>query len=176
MTCFAAIIDVKKRLVTYANAGHIFPYLYREAAQQAGTQPQASSQSQAGVQPEASSQSQAAAQPQAGVQIQTGEAQGQFGCLMTRGNRLGDLAESKYAAKQMELLPGDLLVWYTDGLVECEGPNGEQYGEKRLRAAIRKVAQREPAAIRDTVLADAMQFFGERPRKDDVTMVIARVT
>ncbi|MBL0217535.1 MAG: SpoIIE family protein phosphatase [Myxococcales bacterium] len=31
MTCFASIIDIKKRTITYANAGHNFPYLYRQA-------------------------------------------------------------------------------------------------------------------------------------------------
>ena len=47
----------------------------------------------------------------------------------------GRSAESKHAAKTQEL-PGDLLVWYTDGIVECENDKGEEYGEKRFRASI----------------------------------------
>ncbi len=134
MTCFASIIDPKTRTITYANAGHNFPYLYRQV-----------------------------------------NGRGQFGCLMTRGNRLGDLQESKYTAKQMELVPGDVLVWYTDGIVECENDRGEEYGEKRFRAAIRRAAHMDPAEMRETVVAAANQFFGERPRKDDITMVLARI-
>jgi serine phosphatase RsbU (regulator of sigma subunit) len=134
MTCFASILDPKARTITYANAGHNFPYLYR-----------------------------------------TVDGKGDFGSLMTRGNRLGDLAESKYASKTQELLPGDLLVWYTDGIVECENDKGEEYGEKRFRASIRRAAHLEPAEIREQVVGASLQFFADRPRKDDITMVIARV-
>jgi serine phosphatase RsbU (regulator of sigma subunit) len=134
MTCFASIIDPKARTITYANAGHNFPYLYRAV-----------------------------------------NGQGQFGCLMTRGNRLGDLVESKYQAKQMELLAGDVLVWYTDGIVECENDKGEEYGEKRFRAAIRRAADMDPAEMRESIVRAAGQFFGERARKDDITLVLGRV-
>jgi serine phosphatase RsbU (regulator of sigma subunit) len=134
MTCFASVIDPRARTITYANAGHNFPYIYRQV-----------------------------------------EGRGEFGSLMTRGNRLGDIADSKYTAKTMELLPGDVLVWYTDGIVECENDKGEEYGEKRFRAAIRRVAHLEPAEMREGVVSASMAFFGDRPRKDDITMVFARV-
>jgi serine phosphatase RsbU (regulator of sigma subunit) len=134
MTCFASVLDPKTRTITFANAGHNFPYLYR-----------------------------------------TVDGKGEFGSLMTRGNRLGDLAESKYQAKTQDLLPGDLLVWYTDGIVECENDKGEEYGEKRFRASIRRAAHLEPAEIREQVVSASHQFFADRPRKDDITMVIARV-
>jgi serine phosphatase RsbU (regulator of sigma subunit) len=134
MTCFASILDPVTRTITYANAGHNFPYVYREAS-----------------------------------------GKGEFGSLMTRGNRLGDIADSKYTAKTMELHPGDILVWYTDGIVECENENGEEYGEKRFRAAIRRAAQMDPAEMRDNVIGDSLAFFAERPRKDDITTVFGRV-
>lgn len=134
MTCFASVLDPKTRTITFANAGHNFPYLLRNK-----------------------------------------DGQPEFGSLMTRGNRLGDLPESKYSSKTQELLPGDMLIWYTDGIVECENDKGEEYGEKRFRAAIRRAAHLEPAEIRENVVASSLQFFGDRPRKDDITMVIARV-
>jgi serine phosphatase RsbU (regulator of sigma subunit) len=134
MTCFASILDPKARSITYANAGHNFPYLYRQA-----------------------------------------NGKGEFGSLMTRGNRLGDLADSKYTAKTTDLLSGDVLVWYTDGIVECENDAGEEFGEKRFRSAIRRAAHLDPAAMRETVVGDAQVFFGERARKDDITMVFARI-
>lgn len=135
MTCFASIMDPATRTITYANAGHNFPYLYR----------------------------------------QTGK-RGEFGSLMIRGNRLGDLKESKYEAKTTELLPGDLIVWYTDGIVECENATGEEYGEKRFRASIRRSAALDPGELRDNVVNESMSFYGEMPRKDDITMVIGRIT
>lgn len=135
MTCFASIIDTKLRTITYANAGHNFPYLYR-----------------------------------------TGEGgKGEFGSLMIRGNRLGDDRASRYEAKTTELSPGDVLVWYTDGIVECESAAGEEYGEKRFRASVRKAAALDAGEMRDAIVADATAFFGEAARKDDITMIVGRI-
>ncbi|MDY0004457.1 MAG: SpoIIE family protein phosphatase [Polyangia bacterium] len=133
MTCFASIIDPKNQTITFANAGHNFPYIYRTEA-----------------------------------------GQGKFNVLMTRGNRLGDLEESTYEAKQERLLPGDVIVWYTDGIIECESEMGEEYGEKRFRASIRKLSEKEPDEIRDGVVQAAQSFFGNMPHKDDITMVVGR--
>lgn len=134
MTCFASIIDPRKRTITYANAGHNFPYLFRES-----------------------------------------DGKGEFGSLMIRGNRLGDDPASRYEAKTTELLPGDVLVWYTDGLVECENDEGDEYGEKRFRASVRRVAALDAASMRDAIAADATAYYGKMPRKDDITLVVGRI-
>jgi serine phosphatase RsbU (regulator of sigma subunit) len=134
MTCFASVIDIKKRTITYANAGHNFPYLYRAT-----------------------------------------ETGGEFGSLMIRGNRLGDLPDSPYETKTTELQAGDLLVWYTDGIVECESATGEEYGEKRFRASVRRAAALDAAEIRDAVVSDAATYFGDTVRKDDITLVLGKI-
>ena len=130
MTCFAAIIDTKTRSITYANAGHNFPYLFR---------------------------------------------QGDFGSLMVRGNRLGDERASRYEAKTTDLLAGDVLVFYTDGLVECENPAGEEYGEKRFRASVKRASTLGAGAMRDAIVGEASTFFAEAQRKDDITMIVGRI-
>ncbi|HEY1584456.1 MAG TPA: PP2C family protein-serine/threonine phosphatase, partial [Polyangia bacterium] len=135
MTCFASILDPKRHTITYANAGHNFPYLFRPGAVDGND----------------------------------------FQVLMSRGNRLGDLEESTYSEKTAPLNGNDVLVWYTDGIVECENDRGEEYGEKRFRAAIRRAAELDPVAMRESVVSAAGQFFGDRPRKDDITMVFARI-
>lgn len=135
MTCFASIFDPQRRTITYANAGHNFPYLYRAGA----------------------------------------DGRGEFGSLMIRGNRLGDDRNSRYEAKTTELYPGDVLIWYTDGIVECENAAGEEYGEKRFRASVRRAAQLTAGDMRDAVVADATAYFGQTPRKDDITMIVGRI-
>lgn len=134
MTCFASIIDTKARTITYANAGHNFPYLYRAA-----------------------------------------EGKGEFGSLMIRGNRLGDDRASRYEAKTTDLVAGDVLIWYTDGIVECENDTGEEYGEKRFRASVRRAAALDSGEMRDAIVADAGTFFADTPRKDDITMIVGRI-
>jgi serine phosphatase RsbU (regulator of sigma subunit) len=135
MTCFASIVDTRKRTITYANAGHNFPYLFRAGE----------------------------------------DGKGEFGSLMIRGNRLGDVRESKYEAKTTDLVPGDVIVWYTDGIVECENAAGEEYGEKRFRASVRRAAALDSGEMRDAIVSDFTEFFAEIPRKDDITMVVGRI-
>jgi serine phosphatase RsbU (regulator of sigma subunit) len=134
MTCFASIVDPARRTITYANAGHNFPYLYR-----------------------------------------AGDGRGEFGSLMIRGNRLGDDRDSRYEAKTTELVPGDVLIWYTDGIVECENQAGEEYGEKRFRASVRRAAALDAGEMRDAIVGDAIGYFGDMPRKDDITMIVGRI-
>jgi len=134
MTCFASIIDPKARTITYANAAHNFPYLYRVS-----------------------------------------DGKGEFGSLMTRGNRLGDDPMSTYEARSTDLRPGDVLVWYTDGIVECDGPSGEEYGEKRFRASVKRSSLLPAAELRDAVAADATAYFQGTARKDDITLIVGRI-
>lgn len=134
MTCFASIVDTRARTITYANAGHNFPYLFRP-----------------------------------------GDGRGEFGSLMVRGNRLGDERNSKYEAKTTDLAAGDVIIWYTDGIVECENQSGEEYGEKRFRASIRRAAGLDAGEMRNAIIAEANDYFGETIRKDDITMVVGRI-
>jgi serine phosphatase RsbU (regulator of sigma subunit) len=94
---------------------------------------------------------------------------------MIRGNRLGDDRASKYDAKTTELVAGDVLVWYTDGIVECESEAGEEYGEKRFRASVRRAAALDAGEMRDAIVGDAGNYFGNTARKDDITMIVGRI-
>jgi serine phosphatase RsbU (regulator of sigma subunit) len=138
MTCFACVVDIRAKSITFANAGHNFPYLYRSP-----------------------------------TTLKEGESE--FTVLMSRGNRLGDIPDSSFHETSLSLRSGDRLVFYTDGLIECESPAGEEYGEKRLRGAIRSAAALNPSAMRDSLMAVAGQFYADRPRKDDITLVVAQL-
>ena len=138
MTCFASIYDPENRSLTFANAGHNFPYLYRASSAERGG----------------------------------------FTSLMARGNRLGDVADSRYEERRIALEAGDMLIWYTDGIVECQGTGGDEYGEKRFRAAIKEVEElgSDVGGARDQLIARAYKFYGQVPRADDITLVIGRVS
>ena len=45
---------------------------------------------------------------------------------------LGMIQGSGYESDQIELRTGDVLVLFTDGVVEAENPDGEEYTAKRL--------------------------------------------
>ena len=68
------------------------------------------------------------------------------------------------------LAPGDVLLLYSDGLVEAVRPDGESFGYERLRGLLR--ASASPRAMHDHVLAEFDRFVGSEKLHDDLTLVI----
>jgi serine phosphatase RsbU (regulator of sigma subunit) len=62
-----------------------------------------------------------------------------------------------------------------DGIVECENQAGEEYGEKRFRASVRRAAALDAGEMRDAIVGEATAYFGDTPRKDDITMIVGRI-
>jgi serine phosphatase RsbU (regulator of sigma subunit) len=116
---------------------------------------------------------------------------------------LGMLPGMPYEQATVELRPGDLLVLFTDGISEAEGPpartacDGGQaeggaesaepeaevlesddttnmFGEERLLEVIRTVATRPAAEVRDAILAAVTAHAAGVPQSDDITLVIIK--
>ena len=95
--------------------------------------------------------------------------------LGSTGVPLGLLPQAPYRAGEVELGPGDLLVLYTDGLVEACGPDDEEYGLERLKeACLRHRGERDLAALADALENDLEEFVRRTPFADDRTLVLAR--
>jgi serine phosphatase RsbU (regulator of sigma subunit) len=81
-----------------------------------------------------------------------------------------------YAESRAELAPGDLLFFYTDGLVETENERGEMFGAERLQA----VLESERAEGIDTLLHHIEQrvtaFRGGAEPFDDATLMALRIS
>lgn len=99
---------------------------------------------------------------------------GRLASLVSRGNRLGDVVDSDFAVRDTTIAPGSVLVWYTDGIVECVDVRGQEYGERRFRNSIKKAAELPVGDARDEIVQRAAQFFGDVPREDDITLIIAK--
>jgi len=98
----------------------------------------------------------------------------QLARLEEGGPVLGLLPAARYVQAECDVCPGDVLLLYSDGLVEAGGRNGEEYGEARLSAALAESLASGPDAIRDAILASARAFAGPLPYRDDVTLVVAK--
>lgn len=95
--------------------------------------------------------------------------------LVTRGNRLGDVMESRFLERTVTYGPGDVLVWYTDGLTEGVGKSGEEYGERRFRRSIAGMVDQGPGAILEKVLRDAEAWFANFAQpEDDITLIVGK--
>ncbi len=69
-----------------------------------------------------------------------------------------------------ELGPGDLLVLYTDGLVETLGRDGSAFGHERLRGALEPGGS--AAAVHDRILAAFTVHLGDEPLTDDLSLIV----
>ncbi len=93
--------------------------------------------------------------------------------IVAHGQPLGASDNAHYDQTVVELVSGDVLVWFTDGIVECENAAGEQFSERRLRAICQRAARGGAAALRETVVAAVDEFRGHQRQLDDLTLVVA---
>jgi len=71
--------------------------------------------------------------------------------------------------------PGDLLVLYTDGLIEARNAADHEYGEERLIRLVDQIAASSSARdLRDSILGDLANFKGDCEQLDDMTVVVLR--
>lgn len=97
--------------------------------------------------------------------------------FMPRGGRaVGWFPNNPLQEIQLQLEPGDILVYYTDGLTEGENAKGEFYGEKRLAEAVARSANRSAEEIIEYLIRDFEAFLAGVPPFDDVTIVVVRYT
>lgn len=107
----------------------------------------------------------------------TGNGKNKLDVLVARGNPLGANEESRYKSHTRDLSPGDVLVWYTDGIVECANPRRQLFGDRRMQRLLRgaNVAGADVRDIRDQVVRAAVVFQEGHPADDDITLVVGRV-
>ncbi len=91
------------------------------------------------------------------------------------GTPLGTLPGPRYQAHERVLAAGDLLLLYSDGLLEATGPFGEQFGKERLVAFLRDLPTGCTASeLLDRLVEQLTRFVGEAEQYDDVTAVALR--
>jgi sigma-B regulation protein RsbU (phosphoserine phosphatase) len=87
---------------------------------------------------------------------------------------LGTFDGSSYDERTVELAPGDVLVFATDGVTEAY--NGrEEYGASRLRRQIEEGAGLPAARLGERILADIESFMAGAVSGDDLTLIVVRV-
>ena len=72
------------------------------------------------------------------------------------------------------LSEGDLLVFYTDALIEANDPSGRFLGEIGLQRIVAASPQNDLRKFGTAVLDGVRQFSGDRPAEDDVTLLALR--
>ncbi len=77
------------------------------------------------------------------------------------------------SAGETRLIPGDTVVFYTDGVTESFNEDGEQFGETRLLEALRQHRDLSPQSFLASVV-DQVRRFSPHQQHDDITVVVAK--
>ena len=131
VTLFFAVLDHESRRLTYVNAGHNPPLLFR-----AGSDPVP---------------------------------------LQITGIALGALADADYEERSMELYPGDVLLFYTDGVTEAIDDQYTQFGEERLVELVSQNINLPPADIIEKINSAVSVHSGGAAQFDDMTLMVLKV-
>jgi serine phosphatase RsbU (regulator of sigma subunit) len=94
--------------------------------------------------------------------------------LELHGPALGIFSSSQFELGEALLAEGDLLVLYTDGVVELINPDGELFGLSRLEHAVCTSCQDPAQTILEDIIANTQAFSGSNLYRDDFTLVILR--
>ena len=135
VTLFYSEYDPKTRILSYSNAAHNPPFVWRSATDTIGR-------------------------------------------LDTLGMLIGLDANTSYQDCQIQLCPGDLIIYYTDGFTEAANPMGVQFDEENLIQAFRWAALHysDPQEILAYLFDQVQEFVGiGNPNTDDMTLVVLRV-
>ncbi len=94
------------------------------------------------------------------------------------GLLIGLQSEAEYACGNELLEPGDVLLFYTDGVTEALGLSGERFNEKRLISLLDESANKFLTAkeILENLFKRLDRFVGENHHlEDDASMVVMKV-
>ena len=100
---------------------------------------------------------------------------GQPSFLDVGGIPLGLFADSKYEETTLTLEAGDVLVLYSDGLVESRNDNGDDFGMRRLADTVGVNHEKSPNEIVKAVRDTLAKFIGRRRPHDDRTMIVIKM-
>lgn len=88
--------------------------------------------------------------------------------------RNGALYEKRIKNMYYDYNPGDVMVMYTDGIVEARNAQEEEYGEDRLRKLLERSHYLEAEDIKQAIVSDVEEFSRGLPPFDDQTLLVIK--
>lgn len=142
ITMLYGVIDVKRREMTFARAGHC-PLIHVPANQPAGLR-------------------------KARLLVPNG---------LVVGLQIddGSMFENVLQEQTISLEPGDLVVWFTDGISETMNEDYDCFGEQRLAQVVEQYAHLPFDQLRSYILAELRAFAGGADQHDDMTMILMKI-
>ncbi|HEV8119572.1 MAG TPA: PP2C family protein-serine/threonine phosphatase [Candidatus Polarisedimenticolia bacterium] len=90
------------------------------------------------------------------------------------GRPLGMFPDSTFAEGTLRFDPGDLLIVYSDGLIEASDASEREFGLERLKTLAPALRDRPPAEAGRLLVEEVDRFLGEMRPHDDLSIVLMR--
>ena len=95
--------------------------------------------------------------------------------LDTGGLPLGIFQEVTYTEQTLQMQSGDVLVAYTDGVIEALNPENEEFDEARLQAVIKAGTHLSANELMEKIVASVREWCRGVPQTDDLTILVMKV-
>jgi serine phosphatase RsbU (regulator of sigma subunit)/CheY-like chemotaxis protein len=109
-----------------------------------------------------------------GYIISPGKSKDPIQRLRPTGMALGVSEGAQWKQKIEKLMPGDILILYTDGITEAQNQHGQFFGEDQLLDVVLENMNASAGQILESLLAEVHRFVGSEPRQDDIALVVIR--
>ena len=87
------------------------------------------------------------------------------------GELFGEIIETA----RVTLEPGATVLVYTDGITEAMNASAEEWGKEPLAMALVESREQTPEGMCHTIRERVMEFVGDTPQSDDMTLLILKV-
>ncbi len=90
------------------------------------------------------------------------------------GPVLGLFPNASFESASVELHPGDLLLLYTDGVIEAHNQVGEEYSRERLLSVVKSHHSKTAQEVLAATYASVIEFTGTNILEDDLTVLVLK--
>ncbi len=101
-------------------------------------------------------------------------ARGQVEELRARGILLGVFSDVVLEERSVELLHGDLMVFFTDGVTEAMNASREPFGDERLRAIVSANASGSAGQLLEAVVEAVQSYADPDYQSDDISIFVIK--
>jgi serine phosphatase RsbU (regulator of sigma subunit) len=91
------------------------------------------------------------------------------------GPAIGIIPNAQFKTTEAKLAPGDFLLFFTDGIIEVEAPDGSQFGFEGLQQSVRSNLDQPTEFLLDAIVGDVYKFGDSTVLTDDACLVAAEL-
>lgn len=95
--------------------------------------------------------------------------------LDTEGLIIGVKPSVVFEERNIELISGDVILFYTDGLTEAFDSEGEMFGNAKVCAHLKSVAHLSAKEIIESLYDEVVIFTGSQTLQDDISLVVLKI-